>query len=117
MRQILERLMVSMRRCWRAVTRSSKLQRVAGQWYVVGLRVAIAITSSRAEGGKAPRATRARCILQATQALGKIATAPTTHRMAGTTERPGGVPIWRGARPPRPAGHPTTKGDGLGGGG
>src|SRR6266571_3179488 len=60
MRQILERLMVSMRRCWRAVTRSSKLQRVAGQWYVVGFRVAMAITSSRAEGGKAPRATRAR---------------------------------------------------------
>jgi hypothetical protein len=41
----------------------------------------MAITSSRAEGGKAPRATRARGILQATQALGEIATAPTANRI------------------------------------
>src|SRR3989442_6623728 len=109
MRQILERLMVSMRRCWRAVTRSSKLQRVAWQWYVVGLRVAIAITSSRAEGGKAPRATRARCILQATQALGKIATAPTTHRMAVSEPGPGDFSIVRGVRGRRPRGDPATK--------
>src|SRR2546430_15690381 len=83
MRQILERLIVPRRRCWRAVTRSSRLQRVAGQWYVGGFRVAIAITASRAEGGKAPRATRAWCILQATQALGEIATSPTANSMAG----------------------------------
>ncbi len=109
--------MVSMRRCWRAVTRSSKLQRVAGQWYVVGFRVAMAITSSRAEGGKAPRATRARCILQATQALGEIATAPTANRMAVTVQLLGYLQIGRVRWRRRAEDHLTTKGQGLGGGG
>src|SRR2546426_12708287 len=117
MRQILERLMVSMRRCWRAVTRSSKLQRVAGQWYVVGFRVAMAITSSRAEGGKAPRATRARCILQATQALGERATAPTANRMAGAVRVLGDLQIRRGRWRRRAEDHPATKGQSLWGGG
>ena len=70
--------------CSRAATRSSRLQRVAAQWYVAGLRVAIAITSRRAKGGKAPRPTRARRILEAIEAMRKIAMAPTTHGMAVT---------------------------------
>src|SRR2546423_15174173 len=82
MRQTLERLMVHGRRCNRAAPRSSRLQRVAGQWYVAGLRVAIDITSRRCEGGKAPGPTQARRILQATEAVYKIATAPTANGMA-----------------------------------
>src|SRR5262252_11117793 len=52
MRQMLERLMIPGRRCARAATKSSRLQRVAAQWYVAGLRVAIAITSRCSAGGK-----------------------------------------------------------------
>src|SRR5437899_12710114 len=83
--------MIPGRRCARAAIRSLRLQRVAAQWYVAGLRVAIAITSRRSEGGKAPRSTRARRILQATEALRKIATSPTTHGMAGALQRGGHV--------------------------
>src|SRR5256885_8069894 len=86
MRQIVERLMVQVRPCTRAATRSSRLQRVAAQWYVAGLRVAIAITSRRAKGGKAPRPTRARRILEAIEAMRKIAMAPTTYGMAGSQQ-------------------------------
>src|SRR6266571_4638515 len=82
MRQIVERLMVQVRPCTRAATKSSRLQRVAAQWYVAGLRVAIDITSRRSEGGKAPRPTGARRILQATEAVVKIAMAPTANSMA-----------------------------------
>src|SRR5215470_4308228 len=95
MRQMLERLMVSRRCCWRAATRSSRLQRVAGQWYVVGFRVAIAITSRRAEGGKAPWATRARRILQTTQALLEIATTPTANGMTVTVQCLGHLQVRR----------------------
>src|SRR5262247_2101926 len=95
MRQMLERLMLPGRRCARAASRSLRLQRVAAQWYVAGLRVAIAITSRRAEGGKAPRPTRARRILQATETLRKIATAPTTHGMAVTVQFLGHLQVRR----------------------
>src|SRR2546426_12499797 len=84
---MLERLMTHGRCCSRAATRSSRLQRVAAQWYVAGLRVAIAITSRRAKGGKAPRPTRARRILEAIEAMRKIAMAPTTYGMAVCKER------------------------------
>ena len=92
---MLERLIVSRPRCWRAFTKSSRLQRVAGQWYVVGFRVAMVSTSSRAEGGKAPRATRAWCILQATETLSEIATSPTANGMAVTVEILGHLKIRR----------------------
>src|SRR4051795_13522777 len=98
MRQMLERLMPQGRCCSRAATRSSRLQRVAAQWYRAGLRVAIEITSRRAEGGKAPRPTRARRILQATETLRKIATAPTAHGMAVTVEFLGHLKIRRAVR-------------------
>src|SRR6266851_4105082 len=97
-RQRLERLIVPVRPCTRAATRSSRLQRVAEQWYRAGLRVAIAITSRRAEGGKAPRSTRARRILQAIEALRKIATTPTTHGMAVTLQLVGHLQIRRVVR-------------------
>src|SRR5262249_19829864 len=95
MRQILERLMVQVRPCARAATRSSRLQRVAAQWYRAGLRVAIAITSRSVEGGNAPRPTRARRILQATEAMCQIATAPPAYSMAITVEVLGHLKIRR----------------------
>ena len=82
---MLERLIVQDHCCcWRAATRSSRLQRVAGQCAAAGFLVAIDSTSTRSEGGKAPRATRARRILQALEAVRKIAMTPTTDRMALT---------------------------------
>src|SRR5712671_4986160 len=110
MRQTLERLMVQERYCPRAATRSSRLQRVAGQWYVVGLRVAINITSSRCEGGKAPGAAQARRILQATEAVYKIATAPTANGMAVTVESFGYLKIGRAVCSRSPQDQLTAKG-------
>src|SRR2546425_5728048 len=104
MRQILERLMVQVRPCTRAATRSSRLQRVAAQWYRAGLRVAIDITSRRTEGGKAPRPTGAQRILQATEALRTIATAPTANGMAGRVGGLGRLKSWPGGRGRRPGG-------------
>jgi len=95
MRQILERLMGPVRLCTRAATKSSRLQRVAAQWYVAGLRVAIDITSRRSEGGKAPRPTGARRIVQATEAVVKITLAPTANSMAITVELHGHLEIRR----------------------
>src|SRR5882724_11663561 len=98
MRQILERLMGPVRLCTRAATKSSRLQRVAAQWYVAGLRVAIDITSRRSEGGKAPRPTGARRIVQATEAVVKITLAPTANSMAITVELGGHLEIRRALR-------------------
>src|SRR4029453_17335423 len=109
-----ERLIAQGRRCPRAATRSSRLQRVAGQWYVAGLRVAIDITSRRCEGGKAPGPTQARRILQATEAVDKIATAPTAHGMAVTVEIFGYLKIGRAVCSRSPQDQLTTKGQGLG---
>src|SRR5437870_6823485 len=106
---MLERLMTHGRCCSRAATRSSRLQRVAAQWYVAGLRVAIAITSRRAEGGKAPRPTGARRIVQATEAVVKITMAPTANSMAITVERRGHLEIRRAVRCRRPEGDLTSK--------
>src|SRR5882672_9172613 len=115
-RQILERLIVQVRPCARAATRSSRLQRVAEQWYRAGLRVAIDITSRRAEGGKAPRPTRARRILQATEALRKIAIAPTANGMAMTVEIMGHLKIRRAVRCRSSEDQPATKDQSLGSG-
>src|SRR5712691_9913924 len=115
-RQILERLIVQMRPCTRAATKSSRLQRVAAQWYRAGLRVAIDITSRRTEGGKAPRPTGAQRILQATEALRTIATAPTANGMAVTVEVLGHLKIRRAVRCRSPEDQPATKDQGLGGG-
>jgi hypothetical protein len=101
------------RRCLRAATRSSRRQRVAGQWYVAGLRVAIDMTSRRSEGGKAPGPTRARCILKATQAVLQIATAPTANGMAVTVEILGHRKIRRAVRRRRPQDQLTAKGQGV----
>ena len=89
---------------------------MAGQWYVVGFRVAIDSTSRRAEGGKAPRSPRTRRILQATEALRKVATAPTANGMAVTVESLGHLKIRRVVRCCSPEDQPATKDEGLGGG-
>jgi len=81
---------------------------------VAGFLVAIASTATRSEGGNALRATRARGILQAIEAVRQIALAPTADRMALTGHLGGHVQIgwsvWRGD----PEDQPTAKGQGLG---
>jgi hypothetical protein len=86
---------------------------VAGQWYVAGLRVAIAITSRRCEGGKAPGPTWARRILQATEAVDKIATSPTANGMAVPVESLGHLKMRRAVCSRCPQDQLTTKGQGL----
>jgi len=77
---------------------------------VAGFLVAIDSTSTRAEGGKAPRATRARRILQAVEAVRQIAMTPTADGMTLTAHLGGHLhmrgSIWRGA----PEDQPTAKG-------
>jgi hypothetical protein len=82
---------------------------------VAGLRVAIAITSSRSEGGKAPGSTRARGILQATEALFQVATSPPANGVTVTMEIRGHLKIRRAVWRRRPEDHLTPKGQGLGG--
>jgi hypothetical protein len=77
--------------------------------------MAIDITSSRSEGGKAPGPTRARCILKATETLVKIATSPTPNGMAVAVEILGHLKIRRALWRRRPQDHLTPKGQGLGG--
>ena len=63
-----------------------------------------------------PRATRARCILQAGEAGRQRALTPTANRMALTRQLGGHLQmrwsVWRGG----PEDQPTAKGQGLGGG-
>jgi hypothetical protein len=74
----------------------------------------MAITSSCAEGGKAPRPTRPRCILKATEAVRQIPTAPPAYRLAVTVQRLGYLQrrwaVWRRS----PEEHLAPKGQGLG---
>src|SRR5918994_3253649 len=65
-------------------------------------------------GGKAPRATRARGILKATETLCQIATSPTANGMAITVELLSDLKIQRSARCRSPQDQLTTKGQGLG---
>src|SRR5512145_319883 len=64
-------------------------------------------------GGKAPGPTRARCILKATKAVLKIATAPTANGMAVTVELLGHLKIRRAVCCRRPQDQLTAKGQGL----
>ena len=81
---------------------------------MAGFLVAIDSTSTRSEGGKAPRATRARRILEAVEAVRQRALTPTADGMTLTGHRGGYLQIrwsiWRGA----PEDQPTAKGQGLG---
>ena len=83
-----------------AASRSLRLQRVAAQWYVAGVRVAIATTSRCVRRQSAGRLTGA-CggISQATEALRKIATAPTTDGLPSpaTSLATGRSDGWSGA--------------------
>ena len=66
---------------------------MAAPCYWAGLWVAIAITSRRAEGGKAPRSPRAWRILQTMEALRKIALTPTPNGMTVTLQVTGHLQI------------------------
>lgn len=115
-RQRLERLM-GRKRCWgRAATRSSRLQRVAGQWEVTGFWVAIDSTSTRSEGGNAPRTTRTRRIVQAGEAIGQRALPPSANRMTLVAQVGGHLEIRGLISGGDPEEHPTAKGQRLRGG-
>jgi len=81
---------------------------------VAGFLVAIDSTSTRSEGGKAPRATWARRILQTLEAVRQIALTPTADGMPLTGHLGGHLHIrwllWRGGLEDEP----TAKGQGLG---
>lgn len=83
---------------------------------MAGFLVAIASTATRAAGGKAPRATRARRLVQALEPVRQRALTPTADGMPLTGHRGGHLPmrwvLWRGS----PEEEPTAKGQGLGGG-
>jgi hypothetical protein len=87
---------------------------VAGQCTSAGFLVAIDSTSTRSEGGKALRATRARCILQACEAVRKRAMTPTADRMALTGHLGGHLQIRRSIWGGGPQDQPTAKDQGLG---
>src|SRR5215813_2885934 len=87
MRQIVARLMGTAGLRWRNVAAiSSTLHRVAGQWYSAGGRVAMAMTSTRSEGGKAPWSSRPRSILKPSQPVLNITGAPEANGMAVTVQ-------------------------------
>jgi hypothetical protein len=83
---------------------------------VAGFLVAIDSTSTRSAGGKALRATRARGILQAVEAVRQIALTPTANRMALTSHLGSHVQIRWSVGRGGPEDQPTAKGQGLGGG-
>ena len=87
---------------------------MAGQCASAGFLVAIDNTSTRSEGGKALRATRARCILKAVEAVRKIAMTPTADRMALTVHLGGHLKIRGLIGRGGPKDQPTAKGQGLG---
>jgi len=63
---------------------SSRLHRVAGQWWSAGVFVASDRTSMRSEGGKAPRPTWPGRILQTGEPVCEIPGAPEADRLAVT---------------------------------
>ena len=81
---------------------------------MAGFLVALDSTSTRSEGGKAPRTTRARRIVQASEAVRKRAMTPPADRMTLTVPLGGHLHmrrlIWGGD----PEEQPTAQGQSLG---
>src|SRR6267143_7323965 len=73
-------------------------------------------TSNRSEGGKAPRTTRARRILQTGEAVRKIALTPPADRMTLTGQLGGHLHIRRLIWGGDPEEQPTAQGQSLGSG-
>ena len=71
-------------------------------------------TSTRAEGGKSPRPTRPRSVLQAREALPKVAAPPYGDRVAIAIQFRRDVQIGRAIRVSSPQDHPNAKRKGLG---
>ena len=65
---------------------SSRLQRVAGRWWAAGVLVASDRTSTRSEGGKAPRPPGPGRILQTGEPVPQIPGAPEADRLAMTVQ-------------------------------
>jgi hypothetical protein len=92
------------------------LHRVAGQWVSVGFWVAIDKMSTRSAGGKAPRPTWARRILQPGESVGEIPSTPQAHGMAITVHLSGDPEIRRLIGRCGPQDQPTSECQGLGSG-
>src|SRR5271170_898204 len=87
MRAMVERVMASS--AWRltsSMARSSRVQRVAGQSWSAVAWEARATTSRRSSGGKSPRPTGSRGVLQAGEAAFEEALAPQSDGMAVAVE-------------------------------
>ena len=83
---------------------------------MAGFLVALDSTSTRSEGGKAPRPTRARRIVQASEAMRKRAMTPPADRMTLTVHLGGHLHIRRLIWGGDPEEQPTAQGQSLGSG-
>src|SRR5262249_26511349 len=93
--QIVERLGA---RSWtarliRVAAKSSRAHRVAGQSWGSGVLLAREITSSRSEGGKAPRSAGPRSILKPLQTVSQIAVSPGRDGVAIAVELSGDLEV------------------------
>src|SRR2546430_17006258 len=114
---MVERL-IAWLRAWlrRTAVMSSRLHRVAGQWWSAGVFVASDRTSMRSEGGKAPRPTWPGRILQTGEPVCEIPGAPEADRLAVTGHGGRHPEIRRGqwGGPPDNQGAPESEGPGGG---
>src|SRR3954453_24004542 len=95
------------------MARSSSDQRVAGHSCCSVVLLAREITSSRCEGGKAPRPARPRSILKTDQALGEIAVPPKPDGVTITSELGGDLKVGRSVRVGGSEDQPASEGQGL----
>lgn len=77
----------------RVAAKSSRAHRVAGQSRGTVVLLAREITSSRCEGGKAPRSAGPRSVLEPRQTLGQIANSPAPDGVAITVELGGDLKV------------------------
>src|SRR5262249_50104884 len=92
----------------------SRVQPLAGRAWSSVLLLAMAMTATRSEGGKAPRATGARSVLQALEAVGDKAFAPAADRVAIATKIAGDVLVGRVVRRSGAQDDATAQSQGLG---
>ena len=100
----------------RVAARSSSAHRVTVCWCSVGVLLAKEITSSRREGGKAPRPARPRSILKPGQPLPEIAVSPDPGGVAIAGELGGDLEVGGLVIASDPQDQPTAEDQGLRGG-
>ena len=92
----------------------SFLQRVTTSPRSWVVRLAMEITSSRSEGGKASRSTRPRSILRARQAVSEVAASPDGNRAAIASKFGGDLEVGGMVGGGRPEHQAASEGEGLG---